>query len=228
MKPINKLSTISTTTTVSLEKIRGFTLDLVFLLANQELRTVDLVDLTGKYAQYINKYLYRMRKYGLAVKKGSYWNLTPLGLSFLLYLENVDRIKKVDIAKHNKTELRQKKDTIKTVLRHLEPKILKQVSLDDFLHKYDLDQTEVVVVEALVEHYRKTGSMFFLVYDYYEFAEKLASDKTGKLNPAALQDALKNLFEDRIVYIYRRRGARVMKIGLYKAFVETLERDGVI
>ena len=46
--PVLKQTGITSTT--SFAKIRGFTLELLFCLKNNELRVMDLVDLTGKYS----------------------------------------------------------------------------------------------------------------------------------------------------------------------------------
>jgi len=83
---------------LSLSKVRGFTLDLLFALKkNNQIRMIDLVDLTGKYSQYLNSYLNRMRKYGLVEKEdGVFWTLTEFGRSFLSHLEVVEEMRRND------------------------------------------------------------------------------------------------------------------------------------
>ena len=108
--PATKNPLLSTTT--SFGRIRGFTITLLFHLKGRELRVKDLIDLTGKYRQYVSKYLYRMRNYGLTEKKGPFWRLTPEGDSFLSYItllnNNIIRRQKED---RKKTFRRQMEDT---------------------------------------------------------------------------------------------------------------------
>ena len=82
------------TATATLSKIRGFTINLLYLLKKRELTTSDLVELTGKYSQYINRYLYNAQKYGLVEKNGDFWKLTPLGADFLSHKLSLKTIKK--------------------------------------------------------------------------------------------------------------------------------------
>ncbi|RLG36785.1 MAG: hypothetical protein DRN91_07085, partial [Candidatus Alkanophagales archaeon] len=93
-----------------------------------------------------------------------------------------------------------------------------QVSLQPFLTKLSLSDTEKVVVEYLIDHYNKTGSKFIYIQSIYELAEKL------NVNPALLQEAIINLKQDRICWLYRDRVYRRWKLGLYKAFVATLKK----
>ena len=68
----------------TLSKVGGFTVELLFALKkNNQLRTIDFRELTGKYSQYLNTYLCRMRKYGLVEKEGAFWTLTKFGRSYL-------------------------------------------------------------------------------------------------------------------------------------------------
>jgi len=65
---MNKESYLSISTSTSFSKIRGFTVELLFQLKNCSLRTADLVELTGKCHQYVNRCLQNMRIYGLVEK----------------------------------------------------------------------------------------------------------------------------------------------------------------
>ena len=197
--------------------MRGFTVDLVFHLENKGLRTRDLIDLTGKYAQYINRYLYNMRNYGLVEKEESYWKLTPPGKEFLSHLKMLNNTYNIQYGIYNKKDLRKKKESIKKDLRKLKSKTLKQVSIESFLRESDLDKTEVVVVEALVDHYNRTGSKFFAVESIFDLASRLHVDYQD------LKEALRHLYEDHIVYKYHMSREGITKVGLYKAFVETLK-----
>lgn len=204
-------SPISTST--SFAKIRGFTVELLYHLKGHKLRVIDLVELTGRYSGYVQRYLYNMRNYGLAEKEGSYWKLTPLGISFLSYLNNI---------KYKNMIKRKNKEGIKKNQRKnkesYSSKTVKQVFLYPWLRRSSLDGTEKEVVEVLVNHYNRTGSKFILVRDIYELAERC------EVNPSLLEPALKRLKEDNIIYIYKRKGEAYAKVGLKKAFIETLQK----
>jgi predicted transcriptional regulator len=82
---------------LSLSKVRGFTVDLLFALKNNQIRTIELTGLTGKSSQYLNRYLRNMRKYGLVEKEdNAFWTLTEFGRSFLSHLEAVEEMRRND------------------------------------------------------------------------------------------------------------------------------------
>jgi len=171
------------------------------------------VDLTTKYAQYINRYLYNMRNYGLVEKNGSFWKLTDLGLSFLTHLESLEHISILIRKKkeRNKKEIRKKEE-------RKERKKERQLSLCLYLKDFSLSDVEEVVVEYLMAHYNKTGSKFIFIRDLYQLAEKL------EVNPDVLMEAITNLKQDHICWLYRDRTYNRWKLGLYKAFVEALTK----
>jgi DNA-binding transcriptional regulator YhcF (GntR family) len=78
---------------------------------------------------------------------------------------------------------------------------------------------EKEVVEVLMKHYNETGSKFILVKDQFELAEKL------KANPNEILEALKNLRQDNIIYLYRSDIQGYWKIGLKTNFVKMLENE---
>jgi len=98
---------IYTTSTTVVSKIRGFTIDLLCHLKNCMLTSSDLVEITGKYRQYINQYLYRMQNYGLVEKEGVFWKISDLGVSLLKRYEEVsiedseNRKKTVEVQKRS-------------------------------------------------------------------------------------------------------------------------------
>lgn len=213
----NKKVAIATTTTLS--RIRGFTVHLLFHIRNRELRVSDLVDLTGKYPQYINRYLYNMRNYGLVERNRPYWKLSEEGLSFLSYLKSLDKSKNNKNKNiynniYNKKDVRKKYERSKKDVRKLIPKKAKQLSFSLWVQQSGrtFQDAEKVVVEVLVDHYNRTGGKYFWFSDEYELAERF------KVSPSVLPAALRKLNEDRILYVWRNK-----KIGLYKAFIETLE-----
>ena len=209
----NFFSFTSISTTTSLGRVRGFTIDLLYHMEDGPKRCCDLAEITEKTQAYVHRYLRNMRNYGLVEKQGVLWNLSVLGRDFLTYLNIVYRYRYRYRKKkeRKKKERRKKKETSP-------PKKLKQISISLFLRDSSLDDTEKVVVEVLVDHYNKTGSKFILLKNEYELAEKLAK------HPQSIIEALKNLRQDNIIYLMRDRDfPGYHKIGLKKAFVESLE-----
>jgi len=215
-KGSGKTSHVSSTTSTTLGRIRGFTLVLIYVLGKGRFRVKDLAEITGKPSNYLSTYLYRMYRYGLAEKKGSFWNLTPKGLLFYDHLINVDLKKKIKQQKKQQKK-QQRKQQLNNIFGR---KRIKQTSFTLWLQKSRVDEVEKEIVEVLLDHYNRTGSKFILVRDKYELAERC------KVNPSALGEALKNLREDNIIYIYHLRREGVTKIGLKKDFIKLLEMTG--
>ena len=173
---------------------------------------MDLIELTGKYHQYINRYLKNMQNYGLVEKKGAFWRLTDDGAYFLEHIESVNN----NVVKIRKLEERKKKFR-RNLKESCAPKRLKQASIHLWLRNSSLDDAEKEVVEVLLDHYSRTGSKFLYFRDLYEIAERF------KIPPEKVNRILMNLKQDHIVYNYRDRTHNAWKIGLYKAFLEKLK-----
>ena len=212
----------TTTTSQSLARVRGFTVDLLQTLKTGPLRTHALCIQTRKEHQYIETYLNRMQNYGLVMKNGSFWNLTVLGNEFTAYLDTEDSLTQTN--KQTNKPIQHLEYRKKTDRKHLEDTILRKVEFqsrfDLWLHENPLSDVEKVVVDTLIEHYQKTQSKFILVDTKYELAERLNQ------NPEDLIQALRNLYQDRVAYLFRH--GLGWKVGLYQAFVEGLEKtEGV-
>jgi DNA-binding Lrp family transcriptional regulator len=78
---------------------------------------------------------------------------------------------------------------------------------------------EKEVVEVLMKHYNETGSKFILVKDQFELSEKL------KANPSEVLEALKNLRQDNIIYLYRSDIQGYWKVGLKIGFLKIIESN---
>ena len=78
---------------------------------------------------------------------------------------------------------------------------------------------EKEVVEALLRHYNETGSKFILVKDHFELAERL------RANPGEVIEALRNLRQDNIIYLFRSDISGYWKVGLKRGFLRVLEED---
>jgi len=206
-------------TTTTLSRIRGFTVTVLLHLKDRLLTVSDLVELTGKYYEYVYMYLIRMRNYGLAEKKDSYWKITPLGVYFLNHMDEISKCRRRAKQKHNRniTETKQKLNRNKTFEK---PKRTIQTSFEVWLKNYhrSLEDAERVVVEVLLDHYRKTGSKFIYCSppDIYTIAEKFG------IRPDQVNQVLMNLKEDKIVYSMKDRLHGAVKIGLYLDFVKKL------
>ena len=199
------------TTSTALGRVRGFTITVLYLLFDGGGRCCDLAERSGKSQPYIHRYLRNLRKYGLAVKNDAFWFLTPKGVEFVKYLDFVNN----KIIEYRKNIERKKKDNRKKVESN-QPKNTKQIPILLWLENSSLDTVEKEVVEVLLKHYDETGSKFILIKDQFELSEKL------KANPSEVLEALKNLRQDNIIYLYRSDIQGYWKIGLKTNFIKAL------
>jgi arginyl-tRNA synthetase len=125
----------------------------------------------------------------------------------IVYNNIIDYRKKVE---------RKSKENKKKVESN-QPKTTKQIPISLWLQNSGLDNVEKEVVEVLLKHYNETGSKFILVKDQFELSEKL------KANPSEVLEALKNLRQDNIIYLYRSDIQGYWKIGLKTSFIKILE-----
>ena len=219
---------LSTTSTVS--RIRGFTIELLFLLKDECLTSTEISQRTGKSGNYVRCYLYNMRKYGLVDKELCFWKITILGRKIIEHYIKVNNIiieskrkqkKSKRRVKESKRWIRKKEDLLcaETSFKACRRKT-RQIQIEPFLRNCNLDDLEKAVVEVLIEHYNKTGSKFIMVKDQYELAERL------NCNPSDLPNALKNLRQDGVIYIFKDKTFNCWKIGLKKQFLEVISHEG--
>ena len=217
---------LSTTSTLS--RIRGFSIIILECLKDGYLRSSEICEITNKPISYVCRYLYNLQNYGLIEKVEDFWILTEEGADFLEYYEcfvknknrirkNYERIMKVNRKNYERCN-RKKEDLLcaETSYKAFRRKT-RQIQIEPFLRNSNLDDIEKAVVEVLIEHYNKTGSKFIMVKDQYELAEKL------QLNPSELPNALKNLRQDGIIYVFRDKTFNQWKIGIKKDFLKLLE-----
>ena len=205
--------------TTSLAKVRGFTIQLLFIMKNRYLTTSEICEITGKKGNYVRPYLYNMRKYGLAEKEGSFWKLTDLGRDLLEHYESNNTI--IESKRRVKEKKKKSKKRVKEALKNSKSSTQNRhdsFCISNFLVDLGLSLSEIekAVVEVLIEHYNKTGSKFILVGNQYELAERL------NCNPSDLPNALKILREKGIIYIFKDKTFNCWKIGLKKQFLERL------
>lgn len=206
-------------TTTSFGRVRGFTVELLFHLKEGPLRTRALCQKTEKSCQYVETYLYRMQEYGLVMKNDSFWNLTTKGQDFTTYMKREEEF--LVNRKQTNKQIQHLNNKTKTKTKHLDNTVVQKVEFqsrfDLWLQNSSLNDIEKEVVDQLVSHYKKTKQKFILVASRYELAERL------NVNPETLQDALRQLYQDRIAYCVRFQGT-YWKIGLYVSFLESLEK----
>jgi len=155
-----------------------------------------------------------MQKYGLVKKNEVFWELSEIGANFLNHLNVVYN----NIIESQKKEERKNKNNQKKI-ESSQPKNAKQIRISLWLQNSGRDHVEKEVVEALLKHYGETGSKFILVKDQFELSEKL------KANPSEIFEALKNLRQDNIIYLYRSEIEGYWKIGLKTNFLKILESE---
>jgi len=198
--------------TTTLGRVRGFSIELLFMLHEGGGRCCDLSERSGKSQPYVHRYLRNLRKYELVRQNDAFWFLTEFGAEFVKYLH---------IVYNNIIEYRKKKERKKKEERKLEesspPKVLKQVAISLWLQDSDRSRVEKEVVEVLVKHYNETGSKFLYFRDVYHFADNF------KIRPDEVNQLLMSLKQDRIVYSFRDKQHNAWKVGLYKAFLEGLK-----
>ena len=218
---------LSTTSTLS--RIRGFTIELLFLLKDECLTSTEISQRTGKSGNYVRCYLYNMRKYGLVDKELCFWKITILGRKIIEHYIKVNNIiieskrkqkKSKRRVKESKRWIRKNEDLLcaETSYKACRRKS-RQIQIEPFLRNCNLDDLEKAVVEVLIDHYNRTGSKFIMVKDQYELAERL------KCNPSELPNALKNLRQDGIIYVFKDKTFNCWKIGLKKAFLEAIRHE---
>jgi len=223
-------STISTTTTnFSATRLRGFTVELLKLLSNDAISIFELSEITDRSLKHLRVYLWRLRKYGLIEGDGVFWTATNEGLYALSLLSSRKKNEGIlsrrlegpqDIKSYSSrscTEnskhgtLRQQFDNTSTTLRQ---QFRKQLTLEKAFQRLNLNDCEKEVVEALLAHYNRTGSAFI----YINYAEDLQLDYPADI----LQEAVRKLRQNNIIYLWPDRGMKALKLGLKKAFIEKL------
>jgi len=218
MKDSNRVDYALLSTSTTLGRVRGFTIELLYHLQEGRKRCCELVEITGKSHPYVWRYLKRMRNYKLVEKNEGFWFLSDIGVNFVKHLNIVynNIIEYRQIIDRKKKEERQLRDTSFT---NVNKKTEKQIPISLWLQQTDREQVEKEVVEVLVDHYNETGSKFLFFKDIYAMAERF------KATPDQINQAMMNLKQDHIVYNYRDRGHEAWKIGLYKDFVEALRKN---
>jgi len=218
---------ISSTTTAS--RIRGFTVELLGLLKNDVVSVFELSEITDRPLKLLRIYLSRLKKYGLIEGEGEFWTASDEGLYILSLLssrKNQNKIlsKRLDAPENIKSYSsksytgnsnagtdRQHFDNSSTTLRQHFPK---QLTLEKAFQRLNLNDCEKEVVEALLAHYNRTRSAFI----YINFIEDLQVDYSFNI----LQEAIRKLRQDNIIYIWQDRAMNALKLGLKKAFLEKL------
>jgi len=201
-------ATISTTTAFG--KLRGFTLTVLDLL-EEGLTSHQVAEITEKSNLYVNVYLFRLRKYGLASKNEGFWFLTEKGVQIRNLMKRYNN-------NNNRTITQQQHNHNTTITLDSRKRPI-QLSLDNWSRKDSLTDCEQRVVEVLLDHYNKTRSKVITFKDQFELSESFG------FNVDVVEVALQHLFQDHIVWPPRREPSlNCWKIGLYVEFLEGLQK----
>jgi len=191
---------------VTWSKIRGFTLDLLEILAAAPSTTTSLALETGETTSYVRSYLSNMRRYGLVRVEDYIWYVTDVGSS-LLSLSLRKRRKKEERKKRERREKERSKRIRISSLVH------GQIRLDAWSGTKSLSECEKEVVDTLISHLNQTGTPFLYVANH---------EQLGDHDPRILQAALQRLRQEGVIYLFRDPAFQAWKLGLKKAFIEKL------
>jgi len=213
-----KVSAISTTTNFSASRLRGFTVELLRLLSNDAISIFELAEITDRPLKLLRIYLSRLKRYGLIEGEGEFWTASDEGLYVLSLLSSRKKLDEI-LSKRLEGPPNIKSYSSKSYTEDSKHEtdrqhFPKQLTLEKAVNRFNLNDCEKEVVEALLAHYNRTGSPFI----YINYAEDLQLDYAG----VVLQEALRKLKQDNIIYIWQDRGLKALKLGLKKAFLETL------
>jgi len=226
---LTQVPTASTTTNFSVSRIRGFTVELLKLLSNDAISIFELSEITDRSLKHLRVYLSRLRKCGLIEGDGVFWTVSHEGRYVLSLLSSRKKDEEILSKRlegpqniklyspescsgnskqgHSSITLRLQKDNTKIT-------VPKQLTLEKAFQRLNLNDCEKEVVEALLAHYNRTRSAFI----YVKFIEDLQLDYPSQI----LQEAIRKLRQDNIIYIWQDRAMNALKLGLKKAFLEKL------
>jgi len=225
-----QVSAISSTTTAS--RIRGFTLELLGLLRNDVVSVFELAEITDKPRNYLRVYLSRLKRYGLIEGDGIFWTANHEGLYALSLLSSRKKLNEIlskrledpqDIKSYSSESCcnsSKQGNTSATVRQHFDNTkitVPKQLTPELAFQRFNLNDCEKEVVEALLAHYNRTRSAFI----YIKFMEDLQLDYPSQI----LQEAIRKLRQDNIIYLWQDRAMNALKLGLKKAFLEKLKLE---
>jgi len=223
---------VSSTTTPA--RIRGFTLQLLGLLRNDVVSVFELAEITDRPLTHLRVYLWRLKKYGLIEGDGVFWTATQEGLYVLSLLSSRKKGDEIlskrlegpqdlksDSSKSCTENSKRRSDnssiTLPLQFDNTKITVPKQLTLEKAFQRLNLNDCEKEVVEALLAHYNYTGSPF----KYINYAEDLQLDYSADI----LQEAVRKLKQDNIIYIWQDRAMNALKLGLKKAFLEKLASE---
>jgi transcription initiation factor IIE alpha subunit len=201
-------------TTTSFSRLRGKTLWIMEILQDGgSLASWQIAEQTMKSSNYVNVYLFRLRKHGIAKRHDGFWYLTDFGKDLTSLLTRDDRDRDRDRDRYNTSTTQQQHNNNTSPQKRLV-----QVSIQAWLRDSSPPDAERGVVDLLVSHYNKTGSKFVLVKDHYAMSDLLS------INVHEVPDVLSRLRQENIIYLMRDPTSGQWKLGLKKAFLELLER----
>ena len=207
----------TTTTTVQICKIRGFSLDILGeLYSKNVLTTPEIASALDCKVPYARVYLHRLYQYGCIERKANWgWIIEPLGTDVLLLNNNnIDNRKITERTQKDNRKITETSHDLRTTVES------RQLNLEPFLQQQDdLSDDQRVVVVAIANHYEKTGRPYLIVKNYYEFAEQVGLSE--RMDDEDIQDLVISLDVAGIIYTFKK--GRYLKIGLLKDVVSNLQ-----
>jgi len=201
-------------TSSTLGRVRGFSIELLFMLHEGGGRCCDLSERSGKTQPYVHRYLKNLRKYNLVCRNEAFWFLTDFGAEFVKYLSIVYN----NIIDYRKKKERKKEERRKKIESSAQKRVF-QARFDIWLQNCNLLEKEKEIVEILTDHYKRTGSKYLLFATFYDVAARF------QVSPDNLNQIFMNLKQDHVAYCWRDKTHDAWKVALYKAFVEALEKN---
>ncbi|MEM3709915.1 MAG: hypothetical protein QXL46_03305 [Nitrososphaerales archaeon] len=175
----------------------------------------------GKPSKHIRVYLHRLKEKGLAFYKNSYWFPTDEAKDLLIFPKLQEDDSKLQ---EDYNELKDDNRNIQTVK---DKTLTMMLIIEDFLRETILEEEEVVVLKALVNHYNRTARLgkaqpFIKLRG---ISEDLAKYGFGELTFEQLNASVATLKSLGICYFMKdKENPGFWKLGLYKAFIQKHSR----
>jgi len=191
------------------QKYRGHTLEILDALADcGGLTTAEIAYKTGLPVQIIGIYCRRGYERGIFERKESWgWAASPSGLHVL------------DVATTTTTTTTTTTNTTQTQHKHnantKQTQTSRQLDMDAFNQRDDMDINSLKVVGVLVDHYEKVGVKYLIFQDHYEMADGLG------ISFVDLKPTLAHLKEEKCLYL--RHEHLGWRLGLLVDFVERMQ-----
>ena len=215
------IQVVPTTTTtkprVQVNRIRGFSLDILDELARTGGSTTkELCGELGRYPSYVRRYLGNLQKYGCVEKRDWWgWEISAFGDFVLSSSSSSSSNGERRVKEERKKSERRVKEVETTPVK------TRQLNISLWSEREDISGNELTVVVALTNHFEKTGRPYLKVKSFYEFRDLL--ELSASLDSSDIQDIVVFLENKGVFYQYRPSGGKYLKIGLTKETIEKMK-----